>query len=381
MMWAVTWFSVTPGRRNLMVSQCAASPMAPTMRRHSCSSTFLTARASIIGVMPSTQSMFASLKAAIMLMSMKSTPSFIPATPLFFICSRAALVNLPTCCREAGTGRALDPGVRPLDVFLGNPRRMALDLEPEVALLEQHRRIVAAEHGVAQPGLEAVPARRQRAGQIPHVLVVHADHGAEAVRLHALARALQPVLPHAIPVDALLPVESRDSEVCSHCSLCLVWVRGNRRTLREKHYVEAVLESRAYTSAVGSQRSAVIPRGVREMRTSVVFVMGILLGLAIAPGSAQDQKLPGDNYVNHIGFAVRQLRRGVHLLHAEDGLPRGVHREGRRRESRSSRTSRSTATRSWKSSRRTRTGDRGSTTSACTCRISKASSRRSRHAA
>ena len=77
-----------------MNSQCAASPIAPTMRMHSCSSTFLTARASIIGVMPSVQSIFSSLKIWIMLMSMKSTPSFMPATPLFFISCLMALVNL-----------------------------------------------------------------------------------------------------------------------------------------------------------------------------------------------------------------------------------------------------------------------------------------------
>ena len=61
-----------------MHSQCVASPMAPTMRMHSCSSTFLTARASIIGVMPSTQLMFFSLKMLIMLMSMKSTAELLP---------------------------------------------------------------------------------------------------------------------------------------------------------------------------------------------------------------------------------------------------------------------------------------------------------------
>ncbi len=52
---------------------------------HSCSSWLLTARASIIGVMPSTQLIFFSLKMLIMLMSMKSTPSFWPATPWRFI--------------------------------------------------------------------------------------------------------------------------------------------------------------------------------------------------------------------------------------------------------------------------------------------------------
>ena len=135
---------------------------------------------------------------------------------LLHLARAMALVNFPTCWRDAGTGRALDPRVRPADVLLGNPRRVALDLEPEVALLEEHRRVVAAEHRVSEPGLQAVPARRQRAGQVADVLVVHAQHRAEAVRLHALASALQPVLPHAIPVDALLPVESRDSEVGSH---------------------------------------------------------------------------------------------------------------------------------------------------------------------
>ena len=114
---------------------------------------------------------------------------------------------------------ALDPGVGPPDVLLRNPRRMALDLESEVALLEEHRRIVATDDGVAQAGLEAVPARCQCAGDVADVLVVHAEHRAEAVRLHALARALRSILPHPVPVDTLLPVESRDSEISSHvCS-------------------------------------------------------------------------------------------------------------------------------------------------------------------
>ena len=90
-----------------MHSQCVASPIAPTMRMHSCSSTFLTARASIIGVMPSTQLMLFSLKILIMLMSMKSTPSFWPATPCRFISCSTALVNLFTCWVEAGPAAPL----------------------------------------------------------------------------------------------------------------------------------------------------------------------------------------------------------------------------------------------------------------------------------
>ena len=36
--------------------------------------------------------------------------------------------------------------------------RMAFDLKAEIALLEQDRRAVTAQHRVAQPGLEPVPA-------------------------------------------------------------------------------------------------------------------------------------------------------------------------------------------------------------------------------
>src|SRR5438552_16394588 len=43
------------------------------------------------------------------------------------------------------------------------------------------------------------------------------------------------------------------------------------------------------------------------MRTSVVFVMGILLGSALAPVLAQGPKLAGENYVNHVGLAVENF--------------------------------------------------------------------------
>src|SRR5215467_4661985 len=93
---------------------------------------------------------------------------------------------------------------------------MPLDLEAEVALLEQHRRAVAAQKRVAQPRLEPVPARRQRAGEIAYVLVIHAEHGAKPVLLHHLARPLGAVLAHAVPVDPLLPVKTSDAEIRTH---------------------------------------------------------------------------------------------------------------------------------------------------------------------
>jgi catechol 2,3-dioxygenase-like lactoylglutathione lyase family enzyme len=40
------------------------------------------------------------------------------------------------------------------------------------------------------------------------------------------------------------------------------------------------------------------------MRTSVVFIAGVLLGSVIAPGFAQGDRLAGMNYVNHVGISV-----------------------------------------------------------------------------
>ncbi len=99
---------------------------------------------------------------------------------------------------------------------------MALDLQADVALLEQHRRVVAAQQRVAQSGLQLVPARREGARHVADVFVVHEQHRAQPVRLHPRARALQPVLAQPFPVDPLLPVQSRYSEI-RHLSLQFVF--------------------------------------------------------------------------------------------------------------------------------------------------------------
>jgi hypothetical protein len=114
---------------------------------------------------------------------------------------------------RGGTGGAFDPGERVTHVLFRNPRHMPLDLEADVALFEQYWPAVAAQHGVAQAGLEPAPARGQRGGDVAHVLVVHAEHGAEAVLFHHLARALDAVFAQPVPVDPLLPIHSRDAEI------------------------------------------------------------------------------------------------------------------------------------------------------------------------
>src|SRR6185437_11172690 len=104
-------------------------------------------------------------------------------------------------------------------VFFRNPRTVALDLEADVALLEDDRPPVAAQHGVAQAGLEPAPPGRQRAGDVAHVLVVHAEHGAKAVLFHHLARALDAVFAQPVPIDPLLPVHAGNAEIRTHAVL------------------------------------------------------------------------------------------------------------------------------------------------------------------
>ena len=43
------------------------------------------------------------------------------------------------------------------------------------------------------------------------------------------------------------------------------------------------------------------------MRTSIVFVAGVLLGSALAPVLVHGQRLAGENYVNHVAIAVENF--------------------------------------------------------------------------
>jgi catechol 2,3-dioxygenase-like lactoylglutathione lyase family enzyme len=43
------------------------------------------------------------------------------------------------------------------------------------------------------------------------------------------------------------------------------------------------------------------------MRTLMVFLFGVLLGSALVPGQAQELRLAGENYVNHVAIAVENF--------------------------------------------------------------------------
>ena len=191
--------------------------MAPTMRKHSCSSGALDrARFHHRGhAVDPVDALF--LEHADHVDVDEVDAELLPGDAIVLHRLDDGVGELVDLLSRGRTGRAFDPGERVTHVLLRNPRRMALDLEAEVALLEQNWPAVAAQHGVAQAGLEPVPARRQRAGDVAHVLVVHAEHGAEAVLLHHRARALDAVFAQPLPVDALLPIETDGAEIrCAH---------------------------------------------------------------------------------------------------------------------------------------------------------------------
>ena len=96
---------------------------------------------------------------------------------------------------------------------------MPFDLKAEIALFEQDRRAVAAQHRIAQAGLEPVPAGGQRAGEIADIFVIHAQERAETVLFHHRASPLGAVFSQPVPVDPLLPIHSGDAEIRSHLIL------------------------------------------------------------------------------------------------------------------------------------------------------------------
>ena len=77
------------------------------MREQFCSSGLFTARASIIGVIPSVQVIPACSNVFIIVMSMKSTPSGWSFTPASSRSSARAFVNFSTCIVDAGPAAPL----------------------------------------------------------------------------------------------------------------------------------------------------------------------------------------------------------------------------------------------------------------------------------
>ena len=68
------------------------------------------------------------------------------------------------------------------------------------------------------------------------------------------------------------------------------------------------------------------------MRPAIVFVMGLLLGSMLAPGFAQDNRLPGNTYMNHVGLAVKDFNAAAAFYTQKMGFPESFVYRGQRGE-------------------------------------------------
>src|SRR3972149_11475516 len=113
---------------------------------------------------------------------------------------------------RSASHRPFDPRVGVTHVVARDPRAVAIDLDADIALLEKHGLGALAYQRIAKAGLQPAPPRRDGAGDVAHVFIVHRQQGAQSVALHRLAGAIQTVLAQPLPVDALLPIGADQTE-------------------------------------------------------------------------------------------------------------------------------------------------------------------------
>jgi catechol 2,3-dioxygenase-like lactoylglutathione lyase family enzyme len=59
------------------------------------------------------------------------------------------------------------------------------------------------------------------------------------------------------------------------------------------------------------------------MRTAIVFVVGLVIGSALAPGFAQDTRIPGVNNMNHVAIVVPNLVDAIAFYTQKMGFKEG----------------------------------------------------------
>jgi catechol 2,3-dioxygenase-like lactoylglutathione lyase family enzyme len=57
------------------------------------------------------------------------------------------------------------------------------------------------------------------------------------------------------------------------------------------------------------------------MRTAVIFVLGLVAGMALRTGAAQDRRLPGGNGINHLAFATPKYAEMMQFYTQTLGFP------------------------------------------------------------
>src|SRR5438094_6552567 len=107
---------------------------------------------------------------------------------------------------------SLDPRVGVAHVIARYPRAVVIDLYADVALLEKDGFGSLTKESVAKSGLQPAPAGSDGAADVADVFIVHREQRAQAIALHRLPGAIQPIVPESLPVDALLPVGAHQTE-------------------------------------------------------------------------------------------------------------------------------------------------------------------------
>src|SRR5262245_4995613 len=83
------------------------------------------------------------------------------------------------------------------------------------------------------------------------------------------------------------------------------------------------LQARRFTAACAGLKACATYSKPEEvgMRTTFIFVTGLLVGCALATGVAQGNRLSGLNGVNHVGISVERFDEALAFYKEKMGFP------------------------------------------------------------
>src|SRR6185436_9939890 len=78
---------------------------------------------------------------------------------------------------------------------------------------------------------------------------------------------------------------------------------------------------RGPAEAIGARSDQYCGGGTMTLRTPFVFLLGLAVGLAMRTGAAQDNRLPGNNGINHLAFATPKYAEMMQFYTQTLGFP------------------------------------------------------------
>ena len=64
------------------------------------------------------------------------------------------------------------------------------------------------------------------------------------------------------------------------------------------------------------------------LRTPLIFLLGLVVGMAVRTGVAQERRLPGVNGINHLAFATPKYAEMMQFYTQTLGFPEAFSRKG-----------------------------------------------------